>query len=220
MDAIKQLTQEQYNLNFKNRRNAWNRLKEVGAIPNNGKKYCLHHVDESLRHNNIDRYIQWNLYDLEVMEDSEHKKLHNIGHIVTEESKKKISEAHKNYVFTEEHRHKLSDVMKGKCKSEEHKKHISEARKGIVFTEEHRRKLSEAKKGKTHKGRSFTEEQRKEMSMKLKGRTAYNKGISMSEEQRRKISETLSGYKQSTDTCNKRSESMRIYWQNKKIENF
>ena len=55
------------------------------------------------------------------------------GRIHSEETKKKLSEAHK-----------------GKTLSEKHKKKLSEVRKGRIFSEEHKRKLSESKKGKTN----------------------------------------------------------------------
>lgn len=41
--------------------------------------YVLHHIDESLRHNNIERYILWLPEDLVVMSKEEHSQLHKIG---------------------------------------------------------------------------------------------------------------------------------------------
>ncbi len=65
------------------------------------------------------------------------------GAIRSEETKKKMSEAHKDP--SEETRRKLSDAGKGKTASEETRKRMSEASKNP--SEETRRKISEASKG-------------------------------------------------------------------------
>lgn len=136
MNNIDLMSKDQFKISKRNNRIAWLKLKACGAIPNDGKKYCLHHWDESLRHDNIDRYIQWNLYDLEVMGNGEHCKIHNKGehnHFFgkhhSEESRKKISEAGKgrHYKLSEETRRKMSNAKKGKSLSDIHKKHLSEA---------------------------------------------------------------------------------------------
>ena len=90
-----------------------------------------------------------------------------ISHPVSEETKKKISEANKG------HHH-----------SEETKKNMSEARKGIKLSEETKKKMSEAFKGRPgwNKGIKHTDEARKKMSEALKGHT-------ISEETKKKISE-------------------------------
>ena len=76
----------------------------------------------------------------------------------TEESRKKMSEAHKGKEswikgkhLSEETRNKLSDLNKGKTFSEETRKKLSEAHKGMHHTDETKRKISEARKGKTYK---------------------------------------------------------------------
>ncbi len=164
------MTKEQCKISRRNNNIAWKRLKACGAIPNNGKKYeyVLHHWDESLRHNNIDRYIQWNLYDIEVLTNQEHSRLHLymrkkkhpllfLRHL-SEETRKKISEKVKASM-TEEYRKKLSDKMKGRVLTEEWKKKISEAKKGSKnamfgkhFSDVVRKKISEAVKlSRSHK---------------------------------------------------------------------
>ena len=48
----------------------------------NGKAkrgYVLHHKDWSLRHNDLKRYLEWRIDDLEMMTKSEHMKLHQSG---------------------------------------------------------------------------------------------------------------------------------------------
>ena len=63
----------------------------------------------------------------------------NKGKQMTDEQRKKM----RGRIFSDEHRHKLSDAHRGKTLSDEHKRKMSESHKGVVFTEEHRRKLSE-----------------------------------------------------------------------------
>lgn len=94
----------------------------------------------------------------------------------SEESRRKLSEAHKG---------NKSCLGKHKHHSEETRRKISEAKKGRHHSEESRRKMSEAKKGKHH-----SEETRRKQSEALKG-------IKRSEETRRKISEAMKRRKRS-----------------------
>ena len=61
--------------------------------------------------------------------------------------------------------------------TEEHKRKISESRKGIKFSEEHRQKLSKAKIGKepSNKGKPKTKEMLQKMSDVMKGKLAGDK---------------------------------------------
>ena len=102
---------------------------------------------------------------------AEHKSLHNKGrpspmkgHTLSEESRRKISEAMKGHTLSEETRRKISEANKNM--SEETRRKISEAMKGKKLSEEHRRKLSEANKGKHH-----TEEWRRKSGEAHKGKT-------------------------------------------------
>jgi len=73
------------------------------------------------------------------------------GKTHTEETRRKLSEAGKGRIFTEESRRKMSELKKGRKRgafTEETKRKMSEAAKGKIFTEDHRRKLSEASKNK------------------------------------------------------------------------
>lgn len=89
--------------------------------------------------------------------------------ILSEESRKILSEAHKGQV----------SWMKGKKHTEESKRRMSESlkgmkawNKGLKMSEEQKKKLSEAHKGKTTwmKGRKHTEESRKKSSESHKGK--------------------------------------------------
>lgn len=95
-----------------------------------------------------------------------------IGMHLSEETRKKMSEAKKGHTHTEETRIKMSESHKGKHLSEETCRKMSEAKKGKSswnkgksLSEETRRKISEAKKG-----HIVSEETRRKMSESQKGK--------------------------------------------------
>ena len=123
------------------------------------------------------------------------------GHSVSEETRKKISEALKGRHLSEEHRRKMSEARrgkttwnKGKHHTEETKRKMSEAKKGRRLSEETIRKRSEALKG--HK---VSEETKRKISESNKGKHRSEeskrkmKGRIVSEETKKKISEALKG---------------------------
>lgn len=100
---MKQFTKEQETISSRNKAKARAWFREHGLIPSDGKRYALHHKDPSWRQNDIERYIQWNVEDLEVMSLKDHAKWHyehsdnfgfKEGHEVPEEMRQKMSEAH------------------------------------------------------------------------------------------------------------------------------
>lgn len=115
----------------------------------------------------------------------------------TDETKRKLSEAHKGKQMSEEARAKLSELNKGKHLSEEHKRKIGEANKGALSpnfgkhpSEEARRKNSDANKGSLNHnfGKHPSEETRLKMSEAHKGNTSCL-GNTLTEEHKRKLSE-------------------------------
>lgn len=84
--------------------------------------------------------------------------------------------------ISDDTRKKISEANKGKHHTDETRKKISEAHKNI--SDETRKKMSEAQKGK-----HLTEETRRKMSESHKGRPSPRKGVRLSEETRRKLSE-------------------------------
>lgn len=87
-----------------------------------------------------------------------HTILHHKEKVVSNETRKKISNARKGMVVSDETRKKLSDAHKGKTVSDETRKKISDALKGennYIYgkhlSEETRKKLSDAHKGKVIK---------------------------------------------------------------------
>ncbi len=71
----------------------------------------------------------------------------NYGKPLSEEHRRKISEAKKGKHHSEESRNKISEACKGRIVSEETKRKLSELNKGKTLSEETKRKLSEAHKG-------------------------------------------------------------------------
>jgi group I intron endonuclease len=127
----------------------------------------------------------------------------NKGHIVSEETKKKIGEANSGRKLTEEHKDKIRKINIGKKHTEETKRKMSEAGKGKTFSEETRRKLSEAGKDKT-----FSEEHKKKLSEAHKGKIRkINIGKKHTEETKRKMSEAKKGKMLSEEHKKKLSEA-------------
>ena len=68
------------------------------------------------------------------------------GRIVSDETRKRMSEAAKKVFSNPEARRKLSESRKGFKMSEDQKAKLSAVHKGKVLTEEHKQKMSEAQK--------------------------------------------------------------------------
>jgi len=93
------------------------------------------------------------------------------GAVVSDDTRRKMSEALKGKPRSKEIRRKISESHKGKTHSEESRRNMSESQKGKTFSEETKRKLSESQKGKNH-----SEETRRKMSEARKGRKWWNDG--------------------------------------------
>ena len=76
---------------------------------------------------------------------AEHNRLHSMN--MSDETRRKMSESHKEQTVTDETRRKLSESLKGRTFSEESRRKLSEAAKHrSPISDETRRKLSEARK--------------------------------------------------------------------------
>ncbi len=130
------------------------------------------------------------------------------GKTLSEEHKRKISEAHKGKKkpWSKECVKKMHEAneanppsrMKGKTQSDETRRKISEGNKGKsrIFTEEHKKNISKAQIGKKspHKGKTYEEIMGVEAAKELKERQSKaRKGRVVSEETKRKISEANKG---------------------------
>lgn len=112
-----------------------------------------HSKDELKR---LGMYLDRPYFELQFLPPSEHRRLHNMH--MSDETRKKMSEAQTLRYKDPEQRKKISESNKGKPApnkglpmSAEQKQKISEAKKGKPFSDEHRRKLSESQKGKHSK---------------------------------------------------------------------
>ncbi len=95
----------------------------------------------------------------------------NKGKKMSEETKKKLSEANKGKKLSEETKKKIIEFHKGnkgKKHSEETKKKISEANKGKKHSEETKKKMIEA-----HKGKKQSEETKKKIGKAHKGKKCH-----------------------------------------------
>ena len=117
------------------------------AISDNNQTWDCHHRREIEENKNREQLIKEGLYynrppeELIFLTESEHRKLHTLGHKHSEETKKKISENHgmKGRHHSEETRMKMSEALKGK-KHKQHKPHKPYKPR----SSEHNRKISEA----------------------------------------------------------------------------
>lgn len=88
------------------------------------------------------------------------------------------SEGGKNGLLSEDTKRKMSEVRTGHITSEETRKKISEKHKGKVISEESRKKMSESRKGISpgNKGKKMTTEQCKRLSESKKGKPGVRRG--------------------------------------------
>lgn len=115
----------------------------------------------------------------------------SLGRPVSEETRRKISKAHKGRKCSEEVRQKFRELRTGWKLSEETKKKISESHKGIGHSPETREKLrlnhigvphphtpeQNRKIGEAQRGKRFTEEHKAKLRKAKIGYTPWNKGI-------------------------------------------
>jgi len=138
-----------------------------------------------------------------------------MNHIVSEETKIKLSLALKGKVRSEQHCHNISKSLKGKHHSEDHKRKVSLARRGKKHSEETKQKISLALKGKVNvgktpwmKGKHHTEETKRKLSKIHKGKhyspqNEFKKGHQWPKEILEKIGSKLKNRKISQEQINK-----------------
>lgn len=121
----------------------------------------------------------------------------------SEETKKKISEAHKGIKLSQKHKENISKAHKGKKLTKEHISKILESRKGFKHTEETKDKISKA-----HKGKIISLETRKRMSKAQKGNQIWL-GKKHTEKSIKKMRLVKLGIKPSIENRKKRSNSLK-----------
>lgn len=148
------------------------------------KTVVVHHKD--MRGGKTDKYyhIDNRPENLLVLCPSCHNGLHSNGREISDETRRKLSEAHRGKILSEETKRKLSESMKGntiwfdRTHSKETRKRMSESKKGEKnpmfgksHSEESRRKLSES-----HKAENLSKDTRRKLSEAVKGKKWYNDG--------------------------------------------
>ena len=119
------------------------------AIADTTQVWDLHHRTEiwwnCSKQDLIDNECYYNRKACELifLTHSEHIRLHRKGKSLSEDTRRKMSEAKKGRTFTEEHRRNMSEAQKGKVT-------WNKGKKGI-YSEETIKKMSKANKGKTWK---------------------------------------------------------------------
>ena len=154
------------------------------AKADNFKNWCCHHRLETYNSDGerrlvditaaelkaLDMYYNRSADELIFLTKSEHVSLHKKGRCLSEEHKKKLSEAKKGKPNSEETRKKIAEAHKGqtawnkgKKMSAETRKRMSESRKGHLISEETRNKMSEAKQNISAETRRKIGETKKDM---------------------------------------------------------
>ena len=158
------------------------------AIADTKQVWHCHHRRETIYSRSglieIGEYYNRPACELIFLTKSEHIKLHHLGKPLSEDTRRKLSEANKG----------KPSWMKGKHHSEESCKKMSESKKGKHLSAESRKKISEAKKGENNP--NF-------------GKPAWNNGKHLSAETRKKISEAHNGKHHSEETRQKLSEALK-----------
>ena len=121
----------------KNRNRTWSYFQRLGMIPADATKqtWVLHHIDETMKHLDPERYALWRPQDVWPLPVPVHRAYHNrMTH-----SGKKLSETHRERF-----------VAAGRAWREEHpeewSRRVSESQKGRVQSKETRERISQTKK--------------------------------------------------------------------------
>lgn len=164
------MTKEQERISNLNKKKAWDYFVAQGVIPADAGRweYVLHHIDPLWKHNDIERYIQWNIEDLVVMRSGEHTSLHwkldyesrcnkLKGHYVSAETRAKLSKPRSyHWTLSDATKQKMSKSKMGHSVSDEAKKRMSESATGKSKSDLHRQHISEAAKKVDHSNNHTT----------------------------------------------------------------
>ena len=120
-----------------NREKAERYFIDLGIMPekeDRKERWCLHHIDWTIKETDPERYEQWNIKDLLPMTARQHRRLHMLidkinndtkkyGHPITDEEKKYLSELWKgrpspnkgnHFHLSDEAKRKISEAQKGR----------------------------------------------------------------------------------------------------------
>lgn len=94
----------------------WRAARKHFGVENN-PEMVLHHIDPTLKKRDPKRYKEWRIEDLTVMTNAEHTRLHSKGKVLSEETKKRISENHVGFEgrhHSEATKEKIKAALRGK----------------------------------------------------------------------------------------------------------
>lgn len=128
-----------------NHTRAWCYFIAMGKLPVDAKKneWVLHHADMTLKALDPVRYNEWRVEDLVPMLRAEHAKLHGSSRTLSEETKRKISQANTGKRRTLEQRQRISDATRIALSTSEAKEHLKNRPKP---SDELKQKISKAVK--------------------------------------------------------------------------
>ena len=150
------------------------------AEAENFKGWCIHHRLEIQHDGTIvsvqelkEKGLYWHrpANELIFMRNGEHMTLHNNNR--SYDTRKKLSEASKNRVFSKDTCEKISNALKDRILPEITRQKMSESRRGKHISEETRKKISKKLKGKVR-----SQEHCRKISIVKKGIHWWNNGIS------------------------------------------
>lgn len=121
---------------------------------------------------------------------------------LSDETKKKMSEARKGKKHSEETKSKIANSNKGSIRSNETKQKMSNTRMGIKLSNETKQRISDGSKG--EKCGPLSEDHKQKISNS-------NKGKKQSEETKNKLSEIRKGKTRSEETKKRMSEARKRY---------
>jgi len=164
-------------------RNKINNMPYVGQTGNfekrvNGHKYDSLLIDKAIRKHGLENFEQLLLENVPE-EELDYWEVHYIKEInsIFPYGYNFESGGHKNKHLSEETKRKISEAKIGKLLSEEHKKRLSNAKK-----------LSVAKRGGSHLGKLHSKETKQKISNAMSGENHPNFGKHHSEDTKKKIS--------------------------------
>lgn len=205
-----------------NHERAWCYFKALGLLPITARKneWCLHHKDPSLKTEDPERYNEWRVEDLVPMLKSEHTRLHQLGRKKSPEERKARSLKLMGHSVSEETRRKISESCRGRKIPEDEIR-----RRVATFKKNHPKKPKVRKEPKPREERgkfwitNGVENRRISKNEPIpngwrRGRLGFVRKSSpklgpMSEEHKRKISEARMGMKFSEEHKQHLSESHR-----------
>ena len=129
-------------------------------INNPDEYYHIHHIDGDKTNNCV--------LNLEPLPPSDHHRIHALGNSPSEETRKKMSEAKKDYIpwikgrtHSEETRQKIKEKLTGKTLSQEHKLNTSKTLNSVGYFRVYKQNSPTTKQGFVYNYRYYNEDNKR-----------------------------------------------------------